>query len=126
MLFYCKEKAELIIGNNVGISSAAIVCWSKITIEDNVRIGGGTVIYDTDFHSLNSELRITNKETIEDIKTAPVLIRENAFIGANCTILKGVVIGRNSIVGASSVITKSIPDNELWAGNPAKFIKSLV
>lgn len=52
-----------------------------------------------------------------------VTIREGAFIGAHCVILKGVTIGKNAVVGAGSVVTKSIPDNEIWAGNPAKFIR---
>lgn len=52
-----------------------------------------------------------------------VHICEGAFIGANTIICNSVRIGRNSIVGANSVVTKDIPDNEVWAGNPAKFIK---
>lgn len=121
--FIVEKQGELIIGNNVGISATAIVCTQQIIIEDNVRIGGGTVIYDTDFHSLNYHERIIKPEIRENIKTAPVLIKENVFIGANCTILKGVTIGANSIVGACSVVTKNIPDNEIWGGNPARYIK---
>lgn len=52
-----------------------------------------------------------------------VTIKENAFLGAYCIITKPVIIGANSIVGAGSVITKDIPDNEIWAGVPARFIK---
>jgi acetyltransferase-like isoleucine patch superfamily enzyme len=58
-------------------------------------------------------------------KKRPVVINDNVFIGAHSTILKGVTIGKNSVIGACSVITKDIPDNEIWAGNPAKFIKSI-
>jgi acetyltransferase-like isoleucine patch superfamily enzyme len=123
--FIVKKKGELIIGNNVGISATAIVCWNKIEIGDNVRIGGGTVIYDTDFHSLNFRDRIPSSEIYDHIKTAPIFIKENVFIGAHCTILKGVTIGKNSIVGACSVVTKNIPDNEVWGGNPAKFIRNI-
>lgn len=54
-----------------------------------------------------------------------VCISENAFIGAHSTILKGVTIGTNSIVGACSVVTKDIPSNEVWAGNPARFIRTV-
>ena len=56
---------------------------------------------------------------------APVVIGGNVFIGARCIILKGVTIGENSIIGAGSVVTKSIPANEIWAGNPAKFIRKI-
>ena len=54
-----------------------------------------------------------------------MIIEDNVFIGAHSTILKGVTIGQNSIIGACSVVTKNIPPNEIWAGNPAKFIKKL-
>ena len=58
-------------------------------------------------------------------QNAPIYIKDNVFIGANATLLKGVTIGENAIVGACSVITKDVPANEIWAGNPAKFIKNL-
>ena len=56
-------------------------------------------------------------------KTAPIYIGKNAFIGTGVYILKGVSVGKNSIVGAGAVVTKNIPDNEIWAGNPAHYIK---
>jgi len=123
--FVVRKDGVLSIGNNVGISATAIVCWEKIEICDNVRIGGGTVIYDTDHHSLDYKERTARPEIQDNVKTSPVFIQDNAFIGANCTILKGVTIGKNSIVGACSVVTKNIPNNEIWAGNPAKFIKKI-
>lgn len=52
-------------------------------------------------------------------------IRDNEFIGAFTIILKGVTVGENSVIGAGSVVTKSVPDNQIWAGNPAKFIRAL-
>lgn len=122
--FFVDRGAELTIGNNVGISQTALICTMKITIEDNVKIGGGVCVYDTDFHSLNPELR-KSTEDLKHRKQKAVLIKENAFIGAHSIILKGVTIGKNSIVGAGSVVTKSIPDNQIWAGNPAQFIKNI-
>lgn len=119
------ENAELTIGDNVGISSSFIVAAERITIEDNVKIGGGCYIMDTDFHSSDPEARKNPGSDRQGTRTAPVTIRENAFIGASCIILKGTVIGRNSIVGAGSVVTGNVPDNQLWAGNPARFIKQL-
>jgi len=66
-----------------------------------------------------------SKDDMKNRVKKPVVVKDNAFIGARSIILKGVTIGNNSIVGAGSVVTKSIPDNEIWAGNPARFIRSI-
>lgn len=124
--FVVQRGGSLGIGNNVGISDVAIVCYQSVTIGDNVTIGGNVVIYDTDFHSLNKEHRLDMAIDMQNTKCAPVVIERYAFIGAHSTILKGVTVGEGAIVGAGSVVTKSIPKNEIWAGNPAKFIKSVV
>lgn len=121
-----EKNAQLHLGNNVGISSSTIVCHQSVFIDDNVRIGGNTVIYDTDFHSLDQMKRTVLPEDKRDVKTKAVRIGKNVFIGAHSTILKGTDIGENSIVGACSLVAGvSIPANEIWAGNPAKFIKKL-
>ena len=111
----------LSIGNHVGISNSTIFCSERIEIRDYVYIGGGCKIWDTDFHSIHPDDRLIHGDI--NIKTAPILIDENVFIGANTIILKGVKIGKNAVIGAGSVVTKDIPHNEIWAGNPAKFIK---
>jgi acetyltransferase-like isoleucine patch superfamily enzyme len=116
-------EGELIIGDNVGMSATAIICNHQITIGNNVTIGGNTVIYDTDFHNLDPLIRSNKTLDKQTSIKLPVLIEDNVFIGAHSTILKGVTIGKNSIVGACSVVTKNIPENEIWAGNPAKCIK---
>lgn len=112
------------IGDRVGMSSTALVCHNAITIGDDVTIGGNTVIYDTDFHSLNTGLR-TNFKDNSLARTAPVLIQNRVFIGAHVTILKGVTIGQNAVVAAGSVISKNVPPNQVWGGNPAQFIRAL-
>lgn len=114
--------SSIVIGNNVGISNSAIISQNKIIIEDNVRIGAGCKIYDTDFHSIYFEKRL---EGDEDIQTSPVHIKKNVFIGSYTIILKGVTIGESSVIGAGSVVTKDVPDGEVWAGNPAKYIKKI-
>lgn len=119
------NKGVLLIGKNVGMSSTAIVCHHLIKIGDNVNLGGNTVIYDTDFHSLNYKFRMDSKLDKAETKTAPVKIGNSVFIGGHTTILKGVEIDDNSIIGACSVVTKNIPANEVWAGNPAKKIRSI-
>ena len=88
---------------------------------NQILVGGGTKIYDTDFHWLEFERRMSELGGA----TNPVVIKDGAFIGAHCIILKGVTIGEKSIVGAGSVVTKSIPDGEIWAGNPAKYIRRI-
>lgn len=115
----------LTIGNNVGMSATAIICNYKISIGDNVTIGGNTVIYDSDFHNLDPLIRNNKKLDKNSALKKEVVIGNNVFIGAHSTILKGVSIGNNSIIGACSVVTKDIPENEIWAGNPIRFIKSL-
>lgn len=121
-IFVNKGK-KIKIGNNVGISNATIICYEKILIEDNVLIGADVKIYDTDFHSLEFQCRQSIETDIAYKKS--IKIEKGAFIGAHSIILKGVNIGENSVVGAGSVITKSIPKNEIWAGNPAKYIRKL-
>lgn len=119
-------KGVLIIGNNVGMSSTAIVCQQRIEIGDNVNLGGGVVIYDTNFHSLDPAHRRNRNLDNEYTQTAPVKIGDDVFVGAHSTILKGVMIGDGAVIGACSVVTRSIPSNEIWAGNPASFIKPRV
>ena len=121
--FFVDKGATLNIGSNLGISQAAIICHLNIIIGNNVKIGGGACIYDTDFHSLVPELRINSKTDIFNKIKIPVVIEDNVFIGAHAIILKGVRIGQNSVIGAGSVVTKNVPANQIWAGNPAKFVK---
>lgn len=109
------------IGNGVGLSNVGFGVQQHIIIEDNVVIGGGCRIYDTDFHAFNTSDRLHDRGTSESIR-----ICKGAFIGAGVTILKGSEIGENTIIGAGSVIAGTkIGDNEVWAGNPAKCIKKL-
>lgn len=115
------ENSEINIGNNVAINNAfSIVCFSKVTIKDNVLIGGNCTIIDNDGHDLNIDKR-------NDVNpdSFPVCIGENVFIGSNVSILKGVQIGDNSVIGNGSVVTKNIPKNVVAAGNPAKIIRNL-
>ncbi len=115
------DKGELMIGNDVGLSNCTIVATKRIEIGDRVAIGGGAVIIDSDFHSVNADDRMARKNAV----SKPVVIDAGAFIGGYAKIVKGVHIGANSIVGLGAVVTKDIPPNEIWAGNPAKFIKKI-
>lgn len=119
---YVYEGADLQIGDNTGISNTCIHCTSKIHIGKNVNIGGGAMILDTDFHSLDWRDRESHTDVAKAI-SRPIFIGDNVFIGTKSIILKGVSIGKNSVVGAGSVVTKDIPEGEIWAGNPCRFIK---
>lgn len=112
------KDAELSIGDGTGISNTAITCMTKVEIGKQCLIGSGCKIYDTDFHALEWYARSSK----ENVKRAPIKIKDGAFIGADAIILKGVTVGKGSVVGAGAVVTKSIPDGEVWAGNPAKYM----
>lgn len=104
--------AKIVIGDRCGFSGVSIVCDNNVTIGNDVLVGANSIIGDRDDHS----------DLFGD-KASPIHIGDNVWIGMNVVILKGVHIGNNSIIGAGSVLTKSVPCNEIWAGNPAKFIK---
>lgn len=120
-----RDTAILNIGDNVGMSDVTITCHEKITIGNNVLLGVGSQIRDTDNHSLNPSDWLNGLDW-KNKKTAPIIIKDNVFIGAYSFILKGVTVGENSIIGAGSIVTKSVPSNEIWAGNPAKFIRKII
>lgn len=83
-----------------------------ITIEKGVRLTVGCAIVTHFMDSLSGKY-IRGK----------VVLKENAYLGMNTLVVKPVTIGKNAIVGAGSIVTKDIPDNEVWAGNPARFIR---
>lgn len=113
------SNAELKIGNKIGMSNVTIIATKSIIIGNNVMIGGGVTIIDSDFHSMDSSLWFSEKDEL-NMKSAQVNIGDNVFIGMNTIILKGVNIGNNVKIAAGSIITKNIDDNQTWGGNPAK------
>ncbi len=121
--FFVADGASLTIGQNSGFSGVSIYCTRKVSIGDFVTCGGNVSIWDTDFHPSNWRERRENLRGV--IASAPVHIGNDVFIGANCIILKGVTIGDRSVLGAGSVVAGVIPAGEIWAGNPARFIRSL-
>ena len=60
-----------------------------------------------------------------NVKMSPIVIDDGAFVGTRSIILKGVRIGKNAVVGAGSVVICDVPDNQVWSGNPAKFVKNI-
>ncbi|MBP7173039.1 MAG: N-acetyltransferase [Cloacibacterium sp.] len=100
------------IGNNVTIKSGVQI-WDGITIEDDVFVGPN-VTFTNDKNPKSKNI---------DFKLQETVIKKGASIGANATILPGIIVGENTVIGAGSVVTKNVPDNETWVGNPAKKIK---
>ena len=122
-IFVVYKDAILQIGDYTGMSNVAISCKKQVKIGSYVKIGGSVKIYDSDFHALDPELRKSVQTDIPKIKS--VELKDGCFIGAHSIILKGVCIGKNSIIAAGSVVTKSVPDGEIWGGNPIRFIRKI-
>lgn len=120
-ILVAQKGAKIAIGDGSGLSNCAIFASEGVTIGKQVMLGAGVKIYDTDFHPVDFAQRMENKPA----KKAAVTIADGAFIGAHAIILKGASIGRRSVIGAGSVVTGRVPDNEIWAGNPAKFIRKI-
>lgn len=118
-------QGNLTIRNSVGISNSAITCMESVYIGENVLIGAGCRIYDTDFHPLQAQYRYGETRDDGYIKSKPVIIESGAFIGGGSIILKGTHIGKNSIIGAGSVVSGIVPDGEIWGGNPARYIRKV-
>lgn len=109
IVFSCDIPYQLKIGKKTVFPHHAlgVVIYKNVVIGDNCKIQQGTTI------------------GIKDYDSASPIIGNNVFIGANSTIIGPIKIGNNSVVGAGSVVVKNIPSNEVWAGNPAKFIKKV-
>lgn len=119
------DNAELRIGNDVGMSSPTLYVQKSLIIGNNVNLGGGTVVLDSDCHSLSY---LDRRDGIADQaykKCEGIVIEDDVLVGAYSIILKGVHIGARSVIGAGSVVTKSIPADCIAAGNPCKVIREI-
>lgn len=113
--------ATLLIGNSVSMSNTSIIATKSISIGNNVMIGGGSTIIDSDFHTMDYKFWNTdNDERL--MKREPVTIGNDVFIGMESLILKGVHIGDRAIIAARSVVIKDVPSDAIVGGNPAKII----
>ena len=102
------------------------------SIKDNVQIAFGTVFFDHNSHSLNYKFRrndlpnrLMSSKDWSDVKSENIIIEDDVWIGTNSIILKGVKLGRGSVIAAGSVVTKSTKPFHIYGGNPAKIIKEI-
>lgn len=108
-------EAKLIIGNNCGFSGTVIGAFVLIELGQNVRCGANTLITDSDWHLDDPRAG----------KPKAVKIEDNVWLGEGVKVLKGVTIGKNSVIGAGSIVVSDIPENVIAAGNPARVIKTI-
>lgn len=109
---HCLIENGAVIGNNVTIKCGVQV-WDGITLEDDVMVGSNVTFTNDKYpKSCNREWELL-----------PTRVCKGASIGAGSTILPGLTISEGAMIGAGSVVTQDIPAGEMWAGNPAKFIK---
>ena len=117
---------EIEIGDSSGGSACVLSSRSKIMLGKHVNLGGNVRIYDHDFHALEPEFRrLGQKEQEPHVRTSPVEIGDDVFVGANAMILKGVRLGARSIVAAGAVVFRGeYPPDCILAGNPAQIVSS--
>lgn len=121
----CHGDGRIQFGNHCGCSFVVISSRNEIVIGDHVKIGGNVRIFDHDYHSLNYLDRRDRRNDEQNLQSRPVNIGSDVFIGTNAVILKGVTIGDRAVIGAGAVVTHNVPADEIWAGNPARFVKRL-
>ncbi|WP_071781123.1 acyltransferase [Adhaeribacter aquaticus] len=115
-----KESNTIRIGNSAFIGyNVEFNCTNSITIGNNVLIATGTKLVD-----VGHNYKLGQLIDSQPLTTLPIVIEDDVWIAANCVIVGGVTIGKGSVIGAGSVVTKSVPPNEVWGGVPAKFIKN--
>lgn len=124
--FSAADGAKIQIGHNSGVSSPCLWANKGITIGNHVNIGADCILMDTDAHNLDYRVRRHSLEDVTTAASAPIAIEDDVLIGTRCIILKGVTIGARSVIGAGSVVIKSIPADCIAAGNPCRVIRSLV
>lgn len=115
--------SKIMIGNNVGMSSTRIWISQQLKIGNNVKVGANVLFIDTDCHPIDYK---TRRNSNSGTKSAPIIIEDDVWIGAQSVILKGVTIGARTIIGAGSVVTKDIPADCIAGGNPCKVTRKLV
>ena len=120
------ERPQLIVGDNVDIGwQTSIAVATEVILEDNVRMAGRAFLAGYPGHPLDADARAAGAPDTED-QIGKIHLKKNVWLGTGVTILPGVTIGENTIVGAGSVVTKDLPANVIAAGNPARIVRKLL
>ena len=120
-----RRDATLTIGEYSGMTNTVIQCHERIEIGSHVNIGAGCMIMDSNFHSTDWKDRLDRRKDIANHRNAPIKIGDVVFIGARSIICKGVTIGDHAMIAAGSVVVTDVPADEVWGGNPVRFIKRI-
>ncbi len=120
LITYAPE-AVIIVGDNVRMSGAGLQAYRRISIGPRCMVSS-TIMIDTDFHNLDPILR---HDPDAPVPCAPITLEENVWVAGQSAVLKGVTIGKNSVVAFRAVVTKDVPPNVVVAGNPARIVKYL-
>ncbi len=123
LVFKCHPGGRILIGNQVGMSNCILISRDCIEIGDGTLIGADAKIFDNDFHSIYAEQRILGAEM--GIACKAVQIGNRCFLGGGSVILKGSQVGNESVIGACAVLSGKTSEKEIWAGNPARFVKKI-
>ena len=133
--FALGERGTCAVGDFTLLNGAIIMAEERVEIGSHCLISWNVGIADSDFHPIAAAERRVDAEALApffdkrparpELRTAPVVIGDNVWIGMNAIILKGVTIGENSVVAAGAVVTKSVRANVVVAGNPAVVIKEI-
>jgi acetyltransferase-like isoleucine patch superfamily enzyme len=110
--------ARIVMGDDVGVSGCTISAATSITIGDHVLLGSGCLVTDSDAHPIDPDERRLGGGGI----SKPIVIEDDVLVGARAIILKGVTIGKGSVVGAGALVAKNVPPYSIVVGNPAKVV----
>lgn len=119
---FVEVQKNAVIGKNCKISSHSFIC-EGVTIEDNVFVGHNVTFTNDLYPRATTSQGVL--QTDADWNCSPTLVKKGASIGSGATLLCGITIGENAIVGAGSVVIKDVPSNTIVAGNPAKILREI-
>jgi UDP-2-acetamido-3-amino-2,3-dideoxy-glucuronate N-acetyltransferase len=106
---HCFIEDQVVVGDHVTVK-CGVQLWNGVTLEDHVFVGPNATFTNDRYP----------RSKVHDVRLESTRVGRGASIGANATILCGVTIGRDAMIGAGSVVTKDVPEGELWWGNPAR------